>query len=469
MNDGGERSISIPGMTLASTSPAEASLICGTLERHGKRWRWKGSLAAGQKRECLRVPQHIVDYSEAVAVTNKLIEGARAGRLAKGTEKPTISADMTLAAFASYWCTKRDNRSAEDDVRHIERYVLTAPVAAMKLRDIKKAHVLEWICRIPKIAPLATKTIGNIYSTLRACMKAATDGYELIPKNPCRLTKRELPVGSKKPGAKPLPYRTDETDLLCHSERVSAERRVFHSLLLYTGMRHGEAAGRRWKDYDQTAPVLGRLHVHDQYDGQPLKADKGDDTYPRTVPVHPTLAAVLGAWKEKGFAAFYGRKPGPDDFIVPNTGDILKPREVNRSLRRLGEDIARLGIAPRARALHLTRHTFISGCRNNGADADVLKLITHGASKSNSDIIGMYSTIDWETLCRAVMCFRKDGVDPDPEPGSRIVPRAVPAEFGPKKTNQIQGFAGAGDGVRTRDILLGKQVLYQLSYSRDGA
>ena len=27
---------------------------------------------------------------------------------------------------------------------------------------------------------------------------------------------------------------------------------------------------------------------------------------------------------------------------------------------------------------------------------------------------------------------------------------------------------GAGDGTRTRDILLGKQILYQLSYSRPG-
>jgi hypothetical protein len=30
-----------------------------------------------------------------------------------------------------------------------------------------------------------------------------------------------------------------------------------------------------------------------------------------------------------------------------------------------------------------------------------------------------------------------------------------------------KGF-GAGDGIRTRDILLGKQTLCQLSYSRSG-
>ena len=30
----------------------------------------------------------------------------------------------------------------------------------------------------------------------------------------------------------------------------------------------------------------------------------------------------------------------------------------------------------------------------------------------------------------------------------------------------VEGFYGAGDGIRTRDIDLGKVALYQLSYSR---
>jgi hypothetical protein len=33
---------------------------------------------------------------------------------------------------------------------------------------------------------------------------------------------------------------------------------------------------------------------------------------------------------------------------------------------------------------------------------------------------------------------------------------------------QFEWEGGAGDGIRTRDILLGKQTLCQLSYSRSG-
>jgi len=36
-------------------------------------------------------------------------------------------------------------------------------------------------------------------------------------------------------------------------------------------------------------------------------------------------------------------------------------------------------------------------------------------------------------------------------------------------SNLRQAFQRAGDGIRTRDIQLGKLVLYQLSYTRKGA
>ena len=38
----------------------------------------------------------------------------------------------------------------------------------------------------------------------------------------------------------------------------------------------------------------------------------------------------------------------------------------------------------------------------------------------------------------------------------------------PKIPRKHWGFEGAGDGTRTHDILLGKQTLYQLSYTRIG-
>ena len=39
--------------------------------------------------------------------------------------------------------------------------------------------------------------------------------------------------------------------------------------------------------------------------------------------------------------------------------------------------------------------------------------------------------------------------------------------LGCKVQIQVEGTELAGNGVRTRDLLLGKQTLYQLSYTRD--
>ena len=102
------------------------------------------------------------------------------------------------------------------------------------------------------------------------------------------------------------------------SPKVPADRRVLHALQRYTGMRIGEVVGRRWRDWDPTLEPLGSLHVHTQYDDQPLKTSSGDDTKERLVPIHPELRLILTVWYRSGSEAVYGRAPTSKDFIVPN-------------------------------------------------------------------------------------------------------------------------------------------------------
>ena len=49
------------------------------------------------------------------------------------------------------------------------------------------------------------------------------------------------------------------------------------------------------------------------------------------------------------------------------------------------------------------RHTFISLARGDGARSDVLRWITHGPT---GDIVDLYRTLPWETLCTEVMKLR---------------------------------------------------------------
>ena len=50
----------------------------------------------------------------------------------------------------------------------------------------------------------------------------------------------------------------------------------------------------------------------------------------------------------------------------------------------------------------------------------------------------------------------------DPKWHKKSHPAGVTADF------SLELSFGAGDAIRTRDIYLGKVVLYQLSYSREG-
>src|SRR5262249_49236449 len=69
---------------------------------------------------------------------------------------------------------------------------------------------------------------------------------------PCVLTGAELPdknvlsTRSRIPGA----YRRPQLVTLVSDRRIPKDRLVFYVLMLLTGMRHGEAAGLRWRMID---------------------------------------------------------------------------------------------------------------------------------------------------------------------------------------------------------------------------
>jgi integrase len=65
-----------------------------------------------------------------------------------------------------------------------------------------------------------------------------------------------------------------------------------YAIKAIAGLRHGEAAGLRWRHYDPDLEPLGRLLVATSYDTGRTKTD-----VTRRVPVHPTLAKILAAWK----------------------------------------------------------------------------------------------------------------------------------------------------------------------------
>lgn len=328
---------------------------------------------------------------------------------------------MTLSRYADRWIAERKARgvaSARDDEARFRDYVRRA-LGEMVLADIRPRHVRELIRGLEVLkdaegkAKLAPRTIRHVYGVLRVLMNDAV-ADELLDSSPCvlRARRNELP---KKRDKHPrwrvtAVYTVEEVERLLSDPRIPAVRRALYALLFLTGMRISELVARRWRDLDTTARPLWKLHVHSAYVlKQGVEKPHTKTGVEREVPVHATLAKVLGEWKLKGWAEWTGRAgPSANDLIIPG------PKKYRTSRARPGEflsstvslewlqtDCELLGF-PRRRQ-HDTRRTFVSIGRGHGASKDLLTWVSHGAEGSQVDD---YTTFPWEDLCEEVAKVR---------------------------------------------------------------
>lgn len=338
---------------------------------------------------------------ESARTTDKRVaqrfERMRRKQVADGTwQSMSRGARVTLGEYAETWIQRQHDRklkTAKDMETRMRLHVLPK-LGARALEDVRPRDVISFVREVAA-GELAPRSVHHVYDVLRSLMRDAQID-EVIVSSPCVLPPGTLP---KKKDADPT-WRIgalltrEELEILISDERVPLDRRTYYALIAFCGLRHGEAAGRRWRDYDPLSRPLGRLVVSTQYDDQPLKTEQ-----PRLVPVHPTLAAILAEWRLTGFGSYLGRSPKPGDWIVPSR--LGACRSVRHTHSKLQQDLERLGLRPRR--THDLRRTLITIARADGADKEVLRAITHGAS---SDVLDMYTSYPWETLCRAISGVR---------------------------------------------------------------
>jgi len=271
----------------------------------------------------------------------------------------------------------------------------------MRLEDVRPRHLADLFQKLRASKALAPKSIHNVYGVTSALFRDAAL-YGLIDSTPCILTERELGknVDSDPEWRATAIYTRAELEQLLFDERVPLDRRVMYALQGLAGLRHGEAAGLRWRHFDPSTPVLGRLVVATSYDTGRTKTGQA-----RHMPVHPTLAAILAEWRLGGWPAMQGRPPEPDDLVAPTPAPKNRgPRVAKGSMRsdgysykRLVGDLATLGL--RHRRGHDLRRTFITLARTDGARRDILELCTHTPERRTIDL---YTSFPWESLCAEV-------------------------------------------------------------------
>jgi integrase len=331
----------------------------------------------------------------------------------RGDIKQREAATPTVREYAEKWLEAREKRglSSAKANRHQMAHLLPT-LGDTRLSQLTRKEIAAAVVAIQQSGKrskrggtIAPRTVLHSYSLLRTMLDdAVADG--LIEANPATLRARrqELPRKQDKDPTwrRTAVYSADELKTMISDQRLAWPVRVAYALEGLAGLRFGEASAIRWKSYTADRP-LNRLDIFEAYDSNNdrLKATK-TDTH-RAVPVHPALAAILDEWHATGWRATYGRKPGPDDLIVPAAeGKKLRHRKGADGRKVHAKSLAVLGL--RHRREHDLRRTFVTLCRTGGASKELLVWVSHGVQSSS--ISDLYTTPPWSVLCDLVLCLR---------------------------------------------------------------
>jgi integrase len=323
--------------------------------------------------------------------------------IADGTyQPPSTRTRPTLGAECHLFNSKRTNVYAPTERALFRRYIEPRPwLTEAALDDVKPASHIDRLVdelRAEKTGSgqrrLSDKTISNVLGYLGLVFKAAVRADRCLA-NPVVLAPRTL---QRAPEVEKETYTGAELVVLTSHHTIPWPLRVLNGLCGFGGLRLGEAAGLRWRDLDGQASPLPGLVVDRQYGGQTTKTGR-----PRVVPVHPELVRILNAWATEGFELVVGRKPTPEDPIVPIVSSRSAVGHYSRSTyyKAFIRTAELAGVRPRS--IHSLRHTMITLARRGGARKDVLEKVTHNA---RGDIVDRYTHLDWLPLCEAVLCLK---------------------------------------------------------------
>jgi len=381
---------------------------------------------------------------------------------------------MTVRRYFEKWSERRKAKgvaSAKDDEARIRLHVLPVVVdkqtgqtfGDLLLDEVRPRHareVVDGLLEKMNKKELAPRSVRHAFFTTRTMFQHAVSVDERLTANPCVVPKNYLPA---KQDADPTwrssaKFTHAEVERLISDERIPEDWRAMYAALFLTGARFGEMAALVVSDYDRTMKPLGKVTVSKSYDFKNRRVKSTKTGRACEVPVHPTLAKVLAEWLIGGWERFMGRAPKPDDLMFPSGKPHLTHgqfRNNNIALKQFHQHCELIGL--RTRRIHDSRRSFISLARDDGAQRDVIKSLTHPFD--GSDAHDSYTTFAWSRCCeevaklkiqlrrpgevialpRAAMAGGSDGealASPEPAPEATQGPALAMVSGGPPRVSE---------------------------------
>lgn len=161
----------------------------------------------------------------------------------------------------------------------------------------------------------------------------------------------------------------DVKEIMDKLSLLEAKDRIPLAILLYTGVRRGEALGLRWENLDWKKGVIHIEQAVTFLNNQPVLGETKSDAGIRTVPFDERLMEILRPYRQiSGFIV--------GDGITPMT-----ERTFTRMWQRISRTIDLHGATP-----HTFRHTYITLAASSGIDVKTLQSIAgHSDIKMTMD------------------------------------------------------------------------------------
>lgn len=301
---------------------------------------------------------------------------------------------------------------------------------------------------------ISGKTAMNVWSALTSTFKAATSSkrrelrvLEGKP-NPCLGVEPPGDKDSRKVRRKTFLFPNEATSLL-GCELIALEWREVYAIALYLYTRPGELRVLTWGDVDLVAGHVSITKAWD-YPSAKVKQPKTRNGV-RRIPVPAELRPLLERMK---------KRKAPGELVVPTLGDFGEDHlaeQFRKHLRLAGVDRAEL---------HTTTATHVQAnfrsCRDSGitwlamSGLDVAKIVRRAGHDDVQTSMGYVKQA--EDLSGEL------GEPFGPLPPSLVLRGVTSGDTSGGEQNEKSpvepGFSGAGEGIRTLDVHLGKVALY---------
>jgi len=292
---------------------------------------------------------------EATAKLQKLQQEANSGL-------PNARHDITVELLAQEYLAHKKPEWRPRTIAfssHVFRAYILPTLGSVKLSDLDARRVQTWMRSLQtrKESPLSPRSVQLARANLCRALDLAVR-WDWVPRNVARLTDAPKSVAKRPPEAS-----IEQSRAILRAVEGDSLEPLF-ILLVYSGLRIGEALGLQWSDWSESQ---GRLSVQRQLGREsgteagpfmlaPPKSESGF----RSIPVAPAVATALRAHRDRQeehkrqWAAlgrtWSGEKWG--NLIFPNRdGNPLAYCNVRRSLKLCMDRAGIVGITP-----HTLRH-----------------------------------------------------------------------------------------------------------------